>query len=101
VTDFSDAEFEDLIRRFAPAFVGGLVAGSAGLPGSAPVIKTKEWGPIEGTRTGNSITWTFPDSSWLEVRLLSDGGMEIYRNDRFAGRLGSVERVPEYPPDAE
>lgn len=89
----SDAEFEDLIRKFGPAFKEGFVAGRLGLPGSPLMLDTR-WGPIEGTKDGDTIRWTFPDHQWVEVRLLADHAMEMYRNDRLVARLGPAEIEP-------
>jgi hypothetical protein len=95
-----DAEVGALLERFEPAFKWGFLAGRLGLPGSPTVMDTK-WGPVEGVRDGNTIRWDFPDHQWVEVRLLANGGQEIYRNDRLVGRFEITQDEPDEDDSAD
>ncbi len=88
-----DDEFEELMRRFAPSFAEGFIAGRLGKPGSLVI------GGIEGVRDGNVIRWEFPDHQWAEARLYPDGALELFRNDRLIAQLGPVTLEDDEDPE--
>jgi hypothetical protein len=83
----NDEQFNDTIEKFKPAFMQAYINARFGNPHNPTVLDT-QWGPIEGTRDGDSILWDFPDHSWAEFRYLADGSMEMYRNDELVARIG-------------
>lgn len=93
MAELSDAEFHDLIAKLEPSFQQAFVGARLGLPGSPLTLET-QWGPIEGVKDGNTIRWTLPNHEWVEVRVLADHAMEMYRNDRLQARLGPAEIEP-------
>lgn len=93
MTDPTDAEWEAILKH-TPALQEGFIAGRLGLPGS-PLMLDTQWGPIEGTKDGNTIRWTLPNHEWIEVRLLPGEALEMYRNDRLVARIGPTQIEPD------
>jgi hypothetical protein len=88
-------DFDEVERRSKQAFAEAFLEARLGLPGHATVLNTPKWGPIEGTRDGDVITFKLPDHREFEMRLLSDGAAELTLFGRVVGRLGPVTVEPD------
>ena len=86
----TDQDQEEINARWAKAFGEAFIAARTGMPGAPTVLETR-WGPLEGTREGDRITFNLPDGREYQMQLLPDGAGELTLFGRVVGRLGPVE----------
>jgi 3-oxo-5alpha-steroid 4-dehydrogenase len=84
----------EMVRQYAPGYIGAAPAASAGCDGSGIRLGQTAGGALDRMHVVSAWRWISPPLSFLQGIIVDKGGRRFVEEDSYSGRLG--ERIGEH-----